>query len=336
MAEEYEGREEVHEERESGEQEYEGREEERERGEEEVEVEVTPEPIEEEPTPETPEAPTPPFAEPVFEGQPAAEQPGPRTWLSGISTETWLVASLLGLLAIILLGALVVSLSIRNTRRTVRDVAMSSNIQIQELQNRVDSLTRELEALRQANAELQRSLEGRLASQVETLQQADAELQRALETSIADQLEALRQDLETADQELRDEVVAALEEQNQALRQEVEAGLAETSQRMQELAARVRLEMLLMRASREALQARMHLAEKSAGLAKRNLRDVEATLSAAIQATDNEELRATLEKLRQSIRELREGIEAETFPVTTVEVLIDQIDGVIRGLSAGE
>jgi hypothetical protein len=94
--------------------------------------------------------------------------------------------------------------------------------------------------------------------------------------------------------------------------------------------------MLLMRASRQALQARMHLAEKSAGLAKRDLRDVEAILSAAIRATDDEELRATLEKLRQSIRELREGIEAETFPVTTVEVLIDQIDGVIRGLSAGQ
>lgn len=209
-------------------------------------------------------------------------------WLRRLPTGVWAAASMVVLLVIVLVAAVVLTMSLR-----------SNQAQVRTLQTRVDALSQELEALRQAQAELEQSVESRMSKQ----------------------FEALRKDSEAADEALSDEF---------------RAGLDQSSRQLEQVASRIRLEMLLLRASRQALQARIHLAEREAGLAKRNLRDVEAALTAAIQATDDEDLQARLGRLHDSIRELRESIEAQTFPVTTVEVLIDQIDGLLRELSAGQ
>jgi len=279
------------------------------------EVPTTPEePIAEASTPEAGE----PEATQVYEPTPSPPEgvasgalPGWQERLRGISLGTWLVASVLGLLALILLVALLTFVGIRGSRRAAQEAATNADARIQRLQAQIDSLNRELETLRAANAELQRSLESRLN----------------------DELQTLRRDLQKADQQLQDEVQQTLSAQSRELRGEVQASLEQVSREVGAVAARMRLEVLLLRASRQALQARIHLAEKKSGLAKRDLRAVEAALNEAVQATDDAELQAALGNLRDSIRELREGIEAETFPVTTVEVLIEKIDEALQAVA---
>lgn len=228
--------------------------------------------------------------------------------LREISLGTWLVASVLGLLTLILLVALLAFIGIRGSRRAAQEVAANADTQVRQLQAQIDTLKRDLEALQAAHTELQRSLEDRLSGELQTL----------------------RQDFQKADQQLADEVQQTLDAQGQELRREIQASLEELSQEVRTGIARTRLEVLLLRASRQALQARIHLAEKKPGLAKRDLRAVEALLNDAAQATDDAELQAALGNLRDSIRELREGIEAQTFPITTVEVLIEKIDEVLQ------
>ncbi len=96
----------------------------------------------------------------------------------------------------------------------------------------------------------------------------------------------------------------------------------------EERMAGFQLQVLLLKASGKALKARIHLAEEEAGLAKRDLRECDVALEAAMAFAD-EETKASLKELRASITELREGIEAETFPLTTLEILIDRIDNLI-------
>jgi septal ring factor EnvC (AmiA/AmiB activator) len=96
----------------------------------------------------------------------------------------------------------------------------------------------------------------------------------------------------------------------------------------EERTAGFQLQVLLLKASGRALKARIHLAEKDAGLAKRDLRECDLALGAAMAFAD-EETGASLKELRASMTELREGIEAETFPLTTLEILIDKIEALI-------
>lgn len=96
----------------------------------------------------------------------------------------------------------------------------------------------------------------------------------------------------------------------------------------EERAAGFQLQVLLLKASGKALKARIHLAEEEAGLAKRDLRECDVALEAAMAFAD-EETKASLKELRASITELRESIEAKTFPLTTLEILIDRIDNLI-------
>ena len=49
----------------------------------------------------------------------------------------------------------------------------------------------------------------------------------------------------------------------------------------------------------------------------------------AAMAFADEETETSLKELRSSMVELREGIEAETFPLTTLEILIDKIEDLI-------
>ena len=297
-------------------------------GPEEPTLSETPAPAEE---PTAPEAhapaeepvPAPPFAGDAPEEAPQAYEPMPSAggaadrlagWqeqLRGISLGTWLVASMLGLLAFVLLVALLAFVGIRGSRRAAQEVAINTNARIQQLQAQIDTLNRELEALQAANVELQRSLENRLD----------------------DELQALRQEFQRADQQLQDDVQRTLNAQGRELRNEVQTSLDEVSRDVSAIAVRTRLEVLLLRASRQALQARIHLAERKPGLAKRDLRAVEAALNEAAETIGDPELQAAVGSLRDSIRELREGIEAETFPVTTVEVLIEKIDEVLQAVA---
>jgi len=96
----------------------------------------------------------------------------------------------------------------------------------------------------------------------------------------------------------------------------------------EEKTAAFQLQVLLLKASGKALKARIHLAEKDTGLAKRDLRECDLALQAAMALAD-EETGASLKELRASMTELRDGIEAETFPLTTLEILIDRIEALI-------
>jgi septal ring factor EnvC (AmiA/AmiB activator) len=160
---------------------------------------------------------------------------------------------------------------------------------------------------------------GELETQVEELavkmEQTEAELRQAsnertqlkgtLESKISDELEGL----ET-------EIAGELED------------LEERLALQEETTAKFQLQVLLLKASGKALKARIHLAEEEAGLAKRDLRECDATLEAAIALADDDTA-TSLEELRASMVELREGIEAETFPLTTLEILIDKIEDLI-------
>ena len=132
-----------------------------------------------------------------------------------------------------------------------------------------------------------------------------AQLKEALEAKISDELEDLETEISSELKDLEDKL---------ALQEERTAGF--------------QLQVLLLKASGKALKARMHLAEEEAGLAKRDLRECDLALAAAMAFAD-EETGVSLKELRASMRELREGIEAETFPLTTLEILIDRIEALI-------
>jgi GTP cyclohydrolase II len=132
-----------------------------------------------------------------------------------------------------------------------------------------------------------------------------AQLGEALETKISSELE----DLETKTFKELGEL-----EERIAVQEETTAGF--------------QLQVLLLKASGKALKARIHLAEEETGLAKRDLRECDSALEAATAFAD-EETKASLKELRGSMTELREGIEAETFPLTTLEILIDRIEALI-------
>ncbi len=88
-------------------------------------------------------------------------------------------------------------------------------------------------------------------------------------------------------------------------------------------------QVLLLKASGKALRARIHLSERDAGLAKRDLRECEDILTQAMDLAEGE-IEVSLEELRTLIAEVRDSIEAQTFPVTTVEVLIERIEALVE------
>ena len=117
----------------------------------------------------------------------------------------------------------------------------------------------------------------------------------------------------------------------EALEAKISSELGELEEKMalqEERTAGFQLQVLLLKASGKALKARIHLAEKEAGLAKRDLRECDLALGAAMAFAD-EETGASLKELRASMTELREGIEAETFPLTTLEILIERIEALV-------
>jgi len=183
---------------------------------------------------------------------------------------------------------------------------------IRELKARVDEVSAEAEQLgadlERASAEkaqFQEDLAEKFSSQLEDLEEKFSSQLEDLEEKTSGQLEGLEKETSNQLQELRERL-----------------SLQETR------VDRFQFQVLLLKASGKALKARMHLAEKKVGLATRDLRECDSTLEAA-KAFADEETRVSLEELRASIRELKESIEAETFPLTTLEILIDRIDALI-------
>ena len=172
---------------------------------------------------------------------------------------------------------------------------------IRELKARVDEVSAEAEQL---GADLERASAEKAQFQEDLAEKFSSQLED-LEEKTSGQLEGLEKETSNQLQELRERL-----------------SLQETR------VDRFQFQVLLLKASGKALKARMHLAEKKVGLATRDLRECDSTLEAA-KAFADEETRVSLEELRASISELKESIEAETFPLTTLEILIDRIDALI-------
>jgi chromosome segregation ATPase len=116
------------------------------------------------------------------------------------------------------------------------------------------------------------------------------------------------------------------------LREDLTEDISASADRLQEeatyVATEAKLQVLLLKASAKALKARIHLAEKEAGLAERDLAECDAILEAAIALAD-EKAAIALQEIRTSIVELKDGIEAHTFPIATLEIVSDKIDALI-------
>jgi len=76
------------------------------------------------------------------------------------------------------------------------------------------------------------------------------------------------------------------------------------------------------------IRARTHLAEQNTGLAERDLTEADTALQRALTIAPNG-LKPRIEEARSGLNELKEGVGARTFPVTSVEILADRIDAVI-------
>ncbi len=151
---------------------------------------------------------------------------------------------------------------------------------------------------------------------------------------MAAEIERLEAELEGASTEraqIKKDLEAKISSELQELETEMSGELKDLEEKLAVQEKRTdefQLQVLLLKASAKALKARVHLAEKDTGLAKRDLRECDAVLQAAMAFADDE-TQTSLKELRASMVELREGIEAETFPLTTLEILIDKIEDLI-------
>lgn len=204
----------------------------------------------------------------------------------------WLVTGTV--LFLLLIGLIVEGIlsfeAISATQASMRELGR----RVDEVSSKVEQLSADLERATAEKAQLKEDLAEDLFSQLQGLEEKSSSQLEDLEKRTSSQLQELREELSL---------------------QEARVG-------------RFQFQALLLKASGRALKARMHLAERKVGLAKRDLRECDSALGAA-EAFADEETRVSLEELRASIRELKEGIEAETFPLTTLELLIDRIDALI-------
>jgi chromosome segregation ATPase len=112
------------------------------------------------------------------------------------------------------------------------------------------------------------------------------------------------------------------------LREDLTKDISANADRLQEETAQARFQVLLLKASAKALKARIHLAEEEAGLAERDLAECDATLEEAMTLAD-QKAEIALREIRTSIVELKESVEAHTFPLATLEIVSDKIDTLI-------
>ncbi len=157
---------------------------------------------------------------------------------------------------------------------------------------------------------------------------------RANAEKLAAEMDRLNDDIAQAGAEIT-ELQAEIEKANteeallrEDLREDLTEDISTNADRLQEETTQAKLQVLLLKASAKALKARIHLAEKEVGLAERDLAECDATLEAAI-ALVNEKDKIALQEIRTSITELKESIEARTFPIATLEIVSDKIDALI-------
>jgi chromosome segregation ATPase len=157
---------------------------------------------------------------------------------------------------------------------------------------------------------------------------------RASTEKIAAELDLLGEEVEQAGTEidrLKTEIEKASAKEAQ-LREGLEEDLTEdisaNAAQLQEETAKAQFQVLLLKASAKALRARIHLAEKEAGLAERDLAECDAALEAAAALADGKD-KIALQEVRTSIVELKDSVEARTFPIATLEIVSDKIDALI-------
>ncbi|MBC8263723.1 MAG: hypothetical protein H8E47_06335 [Anaerolineales bacterium] len=112
------------------------------------------------------------------------------------------------------------------------------------------------------------------------------------------------------------------------LREDISANADRLQEEATYMATKAELQVLLLKASAKTLKARIHLAEKEVGLAERDLAECDTTLEAAIALADEKD-KIALQEIRMSIAELKESVEARTFPIATLEIVSDKIDALI-------
>jgi len=158
------------------------------------------------------------------------------------------------------------------------------------------------------------------------MEQAGAEIDR-LKTAIeqADtEIDKLKAELEKA----ATEGVLLREDLREDLTEDISANADRFQEEVTYVATNAKFQVLLLKASAKALKARIHLAEEEAGLAERDLAECDAALEAA-KALADEKAEIALQEIRTSIVELKESIEAHTFPLATLEIVSDKIDALI-------
>lgn len=125
-----------------------------------------------------------------------------------------------------------------------------------------------------------------------------------------------------------DKAVAERDRLREDLTEDISANVDRLQEEVTNVATKAKLQVLLLKASAKALKARIHLAEEEAGLAERDLAECDAALEAAKSLAD-EKAEIALQEIRTSIVELKESIEAHTFPLATLEIVSDKIDALI-------
>ncbi|MFQ5812891.1 MAG: hypothetical protein ACE5I2_06860 [Anaerolineae bacterium] len=161
---------------------------------------------------------------------------------------------------------------------------------------------------------------------------------RASTERLATELDGLNDEMGQADAEI-DKFKAELEKADaegdrlrEDLREDLTEDISANADRLQEeatyVATKAKLQVLLLKASAKALKARIHLAEEEAGLAERDLAECDASLEAAMALAD-EKTKIALQEIRTSIVELKDSVEARTFPLATLEIVSDKIDALI-------
>jgi chromosome segregation ATPase len=148
------------------------------------------------------------------------------------------------------------------------------------------------------------------------------------------EVDKLKVEIDKADAEidtLKAEIDKAVAERDR-LREDLTEDISANADRLQEgaayVAAKAEFQVLLLKASAKALKARIHLAEEEAGLAERDLAECDAALEAAMALAD-EKAKIALQEIRTSIVELKDSVEAHTFPLATLEIVSDKIDALI-------
>lgn len=92
---------------------------------------------------------------------------------------------------------------------------------------------------------------------------------------------------------------------------------------------RLQLEVLLLKASGRLLRSSLHLNSQNPGLAKRDLVMAMDALDAAKSLAAEEKLRAAIGEFYTTVAELRQSIDAQAYPITTLELLSDKVEELI-------